>query len=65
MALSNLIWWPWFGIGSQAPPAPGQNFLVGDSNPSLIPNSWGQPRRSRRRIEEEEDEIIAVVTDVL
>lgn len=39
--------------------------VSGDSNPSLIPDSWGQPKRIRRRLEDEEDEIIAVILDSL
>ena len=30
MALSNLIWWPWFGIGEEEPPAEGPPLLAGD-----------------------------------
>ena len=29
MALSNLIWWPWFQIGSEAP-AQAETLLAGD-----------------------------------
>lgn len=45
MALSNLIWWPWFGIGGGAPPVVPEYRPVGDTGPI---------RRSRRRFEEHE-----------
>ena len=30
MALSNLIWWPWFGIGTQEPPVEDEPLPMGD-----------------------------------
>jgi hypothetical protein len=66
MALSNLIWWPWFGVGTAAPVAPDY-FPVGKPTPGRLD---GPPvRRGRRRelesIFDEDEEIIAVLMDEL
>ena len=67
--MSNLIWWPWHGLSAGGPPpTPGWGGLPmvsGDKNPPLIEDSWGRPRRSRRRLEDEEEDIIAVILDSL
>lgn len=67
MALSNLIWWPWFGIGTAAPAA-AEYHPVGKPTPGLLTD--GPPiRRSRRRrledILDEEDDLIAVLLESL
>lgn len=57
MALSNLIWWPWFGIGGGAPPVVAEYHPVGDTGPI---------RRGRKRYPSDYDiaddlEAIAVI----
>lgn len=68
MALSNLIWWPWFGVSAGAPPPAVEFNPVGDRVPSLIRDP-GPARRGRRRrredILDEEDDLIAVIVDSL
>lgn len=64
--LSNLLWWPWHGLGSGVvPPIVGQYNPVGDSEPSLLDR--GPVRRGRRRrresIYDEEEVVISVITD--
>jgi hypothetical protein len=54
MALSNLIWWPWFGKGAEEP-------VVSEEQPmgGIRPYRDG-PRRRRDEVEDD-DELIAVV----
>lgn len=59
MALSNLIWWPWFGKGAEEPVVGGE-LPMGD-------------RRLRHEVirrhppseDEEEDELMAVILSAL
>lgn len=53
MALSNLIWWPWFGRGLDKPPVDGDEQLMGGIRP--------QQRRSRVGEDPDEEELIVVV----
>lgn len=54
MALSNLIWWPWFGLGVDEPVV-GDVLLAGDRRPrhEII--------RRRQISQDEEDLLIAVM----
>ena len=47
MALSNLIWWPWAGIGTAAPPVVAEYHPVGGPTPGDLADL--PPRRGRRR----------------
>lgn len=65
MALSNLIWWPWFGIGGQAPPAPGypHDWLPGGD---ITPPQTRPPTEAVwYRVQEDEDEFILYLLDKL
>ena len=67
MALSNLIWWPWFGIGEPTPPVGAEYHPVGKPTPGLLtelPVRRGR-RRRRENIMDTEEEIIAVLMDEL
>lgn len=65
MALSNLIWWPWFGVGGEAPPTPGypHDWLPGGdiTPPQVRPDTTA----IMYRVQEDEDEFILYLLDKL
>jgi hypothetical protein len=54
MALSNLIWWPWFGIGTQEPPVEDDYRPMGDRR-------LYHERIRRHPVSEDEMWVIAVI----
>jgi hypothetical protein len=57
--LSNLLWFPWAQIGSEAPPTPGDEFPMGDRRV--------HHERIRRRPPDDDDveALISVIADAL
>ena len=64
--LSNLLWWPWSGIGSGGPPPPfggDQNVMGGRLSDAQA--QWAETARMRRLEDMEMEEIMAVLLSEL
>lgn len=66
MALSNLIWWPWHGLGTGfIPPVTPEYNPIGDITPGNVEGRTGPPPRGfRRRLEEDEEDFISLLTNL-
>lgn len=62
--LSNLLWWPWHGKHTPfIPPVVVDYFPMGDVTPADLQGRTGPPPRGfRKRIEDDEEDFIFLLT---
>ena len=46
-------------------PPGGPAVFSGDKRPPLVPDSWGEPWRNKRKREQEDEDLISVILDSL